>query len=254
MRTVALIALNTFKETIRNKVLYNILLFAGIIIILSISFGEWSVFARTQVMADFGLATMSLSGLLLAVFIGVAMLGKEITSKTVYMMASKPIPRSSIVLGKYLGLLLTLSINFLFMTLFFFGAMLYIGGSIQQGLLYAVLLNMVEMSIIVAVALLFSTVTTPTLSAIFTIAFYIAGHFNDLVGTETLDNSDVLLKLFLKILYYILPNLEHFNIRTPVIYNLPLSGEYVIFAVTYGALYVFLLLFFSIGIFSRKDL
>ncbi len=254
MRSVSIIAYNTFRETIRNKVLYNILLFAGIIIILSISFGEWSVFARVQVMADFGLATMSLSGLLLAVFIGVAMLGKEVTSKTVYMMASKPISRSSIIIGKYIGLCCTLLINFMLMTLFFFAAFLLIDGNIHFGLIFAVLCTMCEMAVIVAVALLFSTVTTPTLSAIFTIAFYIAGHFNDLVDVDKMEQSYGLLKLFLNALYYIMPNLEHFNIRTAVIYNLPLSGEYIIYTLLYGFLYIVLLLLLSCAIFSRKDL
>ncbi len=254
MKTIAIIAINTFRETIRNKVLYNILLFAGIIIVLSISFGKWSVFARVQVMQDFGLATMSLSGLLLAVFIGVAMLGKEVTSKTVYMMASKPITRSSIIIGKYTGLCLTLCINFLLMSIFFFGALLFIGGTIYLKLISAVLLTMVEMGVIVSVALLFSTITTPTLSAIFTIGFYIAGHFNDLVGIETLDQSKALLKPILKILYYVLPNLEHFNIRTPVVYDLPLSGDYVFFAVVYGLLYIVLLLSLSCALFTKKDL
>jgi ABC-type transport system involved in multi-copper enzyme maturation permease subunit len=254
MRSIVLIAYNTFKETVRNKVLYTILFFAGIIIVLSISFGEWSVFARVQVMKDFGLATMSLSGLLLAVFIGVAMLGKEITTKTVYMMASKPISRWSIVIGKYTGLCLTLLINLLLMSLFFFGTIYFIGGAIDLRLSYALLLTMVEMAVIVAVALFFSTVSSPTLSALFTLGFYISGHFNDLVGIDKLNNSHALLKYLLKILYYVIPNLEHFNIRTPIVYDLPLSGGYIIDAVIYGTLYVALLLLLSCLSFSQKDL
>ncbi len=254
MKSIALIALNTFRETIRNKILYNILLFAGIIIVLSTSFGEWSVFARVQVMQDFGLATMSVSGLLLAVFIGVAMLGKEVTSKTVYMMAAKPVMRGSIIIGKYAGLCITLCLNFLLMSLFFFGALLFIGSTVNLKLVAAVLLTMVEMGVIVSVALLFSTITNPTLSAIFTIGFYIAGHFNDLVGIETLEGSKRLLKPVLQVLYYLLPNLEHFNIRTPVVYDLPLTGDYILFAVLYGLLYITLFMSISCALFARKDL
>jgi len=254
MRTICIIASNTFKETIRNKVLYNILLFAGIIIVLSISFGEWSVFARVQVMKDFGLATMSISALLLAVFIGVAMLGKELNSKTVYLMASKPINRSSIIIGKYLGLSATLFVNFLLMSFFFLIALLVIGGGINYNLILAVMLTGCEMAVIVAAALFFSTITNPTLSAILTIAFYIAGHFNDLIDVKAIEGSYKILAGFLKILYYILPNLEHFNIRTLVVYELPLPGGYVFMALLYGALYVILFLAFSSMIFSRKDI
>lgn len=251
MNAIFIIAYNTFWETIRNKILYNILLFACIIIALSISFGEWSVFARVQVMEDFGLAIMSLSALLLAVFIGVAMLGKEVSSKTVYMMATKPISRTSILLGKYTGLCFTLTINYLLLTVFFFITLLVIGGEVHFILLYAVFLSICEMFVIVAIALFFSTVTTPTLSAMFTIGLYIIGHFNDLVNVE---NSGEIHYNVLKIFYYLLPNLEHFNVRTPVVYGLPISGEYVLFAGFYAVLYSSLLLFLASIIFSKKDL
>ncbi len=254
MKTICIIAGNTFKETIRNKVLYNILLFAGIIIVLSISFGEWSVFARIQVMEDFGLATMSISALLLAVFIGVAMLGKELNNKTVYLMASKPIDRSSIIIGKYLGLCATLFVNFFLMTLFFLIILLIIGGTINYSLVLAIMLTGCEMAVIVAVALFFSTITNPTLSAILTIAFYIAGHFNDLIDLEIIEESHKILAGFLKVLYYILPNLEHFNIRTPVVYELPIPEGYIFIALLYGALYVTVILIFSCMIFLRKDM
>lgn len=254
MKRAAVIALNTFMETIRNKVLYNILLFAVIIIVLSISFGEWSVFARVQVMQDFGLATMSISGLLLAVFIGVGMLGREISSKTVYTLAAKPIGRTAIIIGKYSGLLLTLFINFGLMSLFFLAALLIIGGTIHPELLLAVLLTWIEMALIVSVSLLFSTFTTSTLSAIFTIGFYMIGHFNDFIDIAAIDKTKPVLAIFLRVIYYIIPNLEHFNIRSPVVYGLPISAEHIVLTVIYGILYIWLYLTVSSVIFHRRDL
>ena len=108
MNAVLIIAANTFKETIRNKVLYNILLVAAVALLLSLSFGDLSIFSRAQVMTDFGLATMSLTGLLLAVFIGVGLLGVEISNKTVYGIISKPVTRAAFISGKFLGLCATL--------------------------------------------------------------------------------------------------------------------------------------------------
>jgi ABC-type transport system involved in multi-copper enzyme maturation permease subunit len=254
MKSLFTIAINTFRETIRDKVLYNILLFAALIILLSISFGRWSVFARVQVMQDFGLATMSISGLLLSIFIGVAMLGKELTSKTIFVIATPPVSRTAIIIGKFLGLIMTLIINFSIMTLFFFIALKLIGGELSFKLLQAVFLTGVEMTVIVSVALLFSTITTPIISAILTIAFYIAGHFNDFVDIQIIESSNRLLAIVLTKLYYLLPNLEHFNIRTPVVYNLPLPQNYTIMATSYGLLYVALFLTASSIIFSKKDL
>jgi ABC-type transport system involved in multi-copper enzyme maturation permease subunit len=253
MNSVVLIALNTFKETIRNKVLYNILLFAAVLIVLSISFGEWSVFARVQVMEDFGLATMSVSGLLLAVFIGVGMLGAEIGSKTIYTLMAKPIGRVSVLLGKFFGLLLTLFVNFGLMTVFFLLTLKLIGGEVGGGVLLAVVLSWVEMTVIVAVALLFSTFTTPTLAAMFTLGFYLIGHYNDFVDVAAISQQQPLLAGFLKVVYYLLPNLEHFNIRSRVIYDLGVSPEYVGLTLLYGALYAGLFLVISTVIFSRKD-
>ncbi|MFW5959844.1 MAG: ABC transporter permease [Chitinivibrionales bacterium] len=254
MKSVYFIALNTLKETIRNKVLYNILFIAILAIYLSISFGEWSVFARTKVIQDFGLATMSLSGLLLAIFIGVGMLGKELESKTVYQLASKPVRRSSIILGKFAGLCITLLLNFLLLTLFFLGVLLAIGGSVEPDLLTGILLSGCELAVIISIAVFFSTVTNSTVSAFLTLAVYIAGHFNDLMEISMIAQKNVFHAFILKIIYYIIPNLEHFNIRSNVVYNIPLPSSYIPFALLYAFLFTALFLTLACAVFSRKDL
>ena len=254
MKTIYLIALNTFKETIRNKVLYNILFFALGIIFLSISFGEWSVFARTQVMEDFGLATMSIAGLLLAVFIGVGMLGREIAGKTVYAILSKPVYRLQFVLGKFAGLWITLSINFAIMTLVFIGSIYCEGGKPTPGLMYAVVLIFTEMTVIVAVSILFSSMTTPTLAAIFTLGFYIAGHYNDMLEFNLMQQLNPFIAATMKVIYYLLPNLEHFNIRSRVVYGLSVDPGYVAMAALYAALYAALFLSLAGLFFKQKDL
>lgn len=254
MKTIYLIAANTFRETIRNKVLYNILFFAALIIVLSISFGKWSVFARSQVMQDFGLATMSISGLLLAVFVGVGMLGREIGTKTIYSLAVKPVPRYVIICGKFVGLLATLTINYALMGLFFVVALTYIGGDAGLPLLFAIVLIWAEMGVIVAVALLFSTVTNTTLSAMFTLGFYIAGHLNDLIGIQAVKEEAPALVGIMKFMYYAIPNLEHFNVRSRVVYELPIPTSYLIGVLGYGVLYMLFFLMLSSLLFARKDL
>lgn len=254
MRTLILIAVNTFRETIRNHVLYNILLFAVIVIVLSVSFGDWSVFARVQVMQDFGLATMSVSGLMLAVFIGVGLLGREIASKTIYGLTARPIQRWNVLLGKFSGLIATLMLNFAIMTLCFLGAIVLIGGEVSDQLLLAVMLIWLEMALIVAVSLFFSTFTSPQLAAVLTIGFYIAGHFNNPAGNELVQSSQAWFSIVLNIIYFMLPNLEHFNIRADVIYGEGIGVSFFLFAFMYGVLYIILFLFLSSVSFSRKDL
>jgi len=253
MDIIATIAANTFRETIRNKVLYNILLFVGIIIVLSVSFGEWSVFARVQVMNDFGLAAMSLSGLLLAVFIGSSILGKEISGKTVYLTATKPIKRASIIWGKFFGVYLTLFLNFIIMSAIFGVSLTLSGGELSFIHLKALLLLITELGVILAFSLLFSVLSSPTLAAIFTVGFYIIGHFNNLGGLGSLSEHTWLLP-FLQVFSLIMPNLDFFNIRAAVVLENPVGAQYVFAALGYGILFMALALTLAAAAFEKKDL
>jgi ABC-type transport system involved in multi-copper enzyme maturation permease subunit len=255
MRTIYLVALNTFKETVRNKVLYNILLVAAVVLLLAMSFGDLSVMSRVQVMSDFGLATMSLTGLLLAVFIGVGVLGAEIADKTVYGVLCKPVDRMQFIAGKFLGLFVTLALNFLLIALIFVAAITVMTGSAPPAAVFsAALLLMAEMSVVIAAAIMWSCFTTPTLAALFTLSFYAAGHLNDLITLSADAQANPFLKAVLAALHYALPNLEYFNIRTAVVFGLPVANGYLGFAAAYGLLYTALLLLVSSALFARKDL
>ena len=254
MHAIYEISLNTLKETVRNHVVYMVLLFVVVLIILSVSFGDWSVFARIQVIEDFGLATMSISGLLLAVFIGVGMLGKEISSKTVYHVITKPISRHQFIIGKFAGLLAVLVLNYAAMSLFFIGTLLFFGGKVGLMLILAIVCIGIEMAVIISAALFFSTFTSSMLAALFSIVFYCTGHLNDLISVGITSKSWSQFPIALKILYYLLPNLEHFNIRNHVVYHTYLPPEYIFLAIAYGGLYVLLFLIFSCLIFRKKDL
>jgi Cu-processing system permease protein len=252
--TVITIANNSFKETIRNKVLYNILLFAGLIIGLSVSFGQWSVFARLQVMNDFGLATMSISSLLLAVFVGSSMLGKEISGRTIYLMVTRPIPRASILWGKFFGVYATLFLNFSIMSLFLWISLKFAGGGFTDLHIKALSLLFIELGVVLAASLLFSVLSSPSLAAIFTIGFYIIGHLNDLIGIETLAGDSIILKILLKLFNIIIPNLEQFNIRSIVVYNGDISWELTGLTAIYGFFYIAIALVFATISFEKKDL
>ncbi|MDD5675243.1 MAG: ABC transporter permease subunit [Chitinivibrionales bacterium] len=254
MNALFQISLNTFRETIRNKILYAIFFFALLIILLSVFFGQWSVFARIQVMQDFGLAAMSLAGLMLSIFIGVGMLGREIADKTLYNLLSRPISRSVFIWGKFFGLLAALILNFILMALFFIVVLSIMEAPPAPILLKALALTGVEMAVMIAAALFFSTLTTPMLASFFTLGFFIAGHSNDLLESIMVAKSNPAYTALLKGIYFILPNLEHFNIRSQVIYGVPLPAHWTSIAACYGILYAAFLLIMSSLIFSRRDL
>jgi ABC-type transport system involved in multi-copper enzyme maturation permease subunit len=254
MNALFAVTLNTINETLRNHVVYVVLLFVVALIVLSVSFGDWSVFARIQVIEDFGLATMSISGLLLAVFIGVGLLGSEMSNKTLYHVLTRPVPRYQFIVGKYLGLLSVLALNYVVMTLFFVATLTLLGGRITMALLSAVLCIGVEMAVIVSAAMFFSSFTSTVLSAMFSVAFYVAGHLNDLISVHIASQQWTMFPVVLKTLYYALPNLEHFNVRDTVVYNLALPGGYAPLVLAYGLAYVTLFLVLSCIVFNKKDL
>jgi ABC-type transport system involved in multi-copper enzyme maturation permease subunit len=248
------IAANTFLETIRNNILYLVMFFVIALIVLSIFVADWSVFARLQVMQDFGLATMSIAGLLLAVFIGVGMLGKEMSQKTVYHVVTKPVSRSVFVCGKFFGLFMTMACTFAFMSVFFLATLYYLGGTLNTQVILAVVLIWAEMSVMISAAVLFSTLTSPLLASIYSLAFYIAGHINDLLSLKLVEQKGSLYPALLKVIYFLLPNLEHFNVRDNVVYGIALPPSYFSYAIAYGVLYTSLFLILSCILFSKKDL
>src|SRR6266576_1514569 len=208
------IARNAFREAVRDRVLYNLVLFVLLLTAGAMFLGELSAGQETKIIIDLGLSAMLLFGVFIAIFVGVGLVYKEIERRTLYAILSKPIGRGQFLLGKYLGLCLTLSVNVLIM-----------GGGVSLALIYvrrgwdplvlklwpAILLIYVELMIVTGVALLFSTFSSPALSALLTFFVFIIGHFcADLKGLAATGNSVVARTIF-RVLYYVLPNLANYS-------------------------------------------
>src|SRR3990172_5914563 len=116
MRRVGAIAWHTFKESVRDKVLYNLIVFALLLIAAAILFGSISVGIEQIILVNLGLSSISVFGLLMAIFIGIGLVSKEIELRTIYSILSKPVRRAEFIFGKFLGLVLTLVINTAIMT------------------------------------------------------------------------------------------------------------------------------------------
>jgi ABC-type transport system involved in multi-copper enzyme maturation permease subunit len=248
------VASNTFKETIRNRVLVNILLFAVALILLSLVVGEWSLGNQAKVIKDFGLAAMSLFGLLIAIFIGIRLMVQEVEQRTVYLILSKPIRRWEFVLGKYLGLSCTLALNVLLMSVTLWAVVLVQEGRIDFGLAPAILLIYMEIGLIVAFALLFSTFTSPTLSALFTLVIFVIGHTASFLRDFILLYPDKPLLWLLKAIYTVMPNLENLNLKMAAVEHLATQPHAVLFGFLYGFGYTAFVLILTILVFENKDL
>jgi ABC-type transport system involved in multi-copper enzyme maturation permease subunit len=210
---------------------------------------------RSKIIEDLSLASISIFGVIIAIFVGIGLVNKELEKKTIYTIISKPIRRYEFLLGKYLGLAMTLLVYISVMSACFM-LVLYLysdTGGWKPALLLSVLLTYMELLVLTAAALLFSTFSTPSLSATYTLAIYVIGHLTgDLKAlAEKIDAASV--KIVLDAVYYILPNLENFNIKADVVHNLPISGAYVFQAVVYGVLYSVGLIIIAVMIFQKKN-
>ncbi len=254
MNRVVYIALNTYRETVRDKVLYNLLLFALILIGSSYILGQISVYQEVKIIKDLGLAAIAVFGTVIAIFIGIGLVSKEIDKRSLYGLLSKPVSRFEFLLGKYFGRGVTLAVNVIIMAAGLYLVLFYITRTFEPELLKAVYLIYWQLVLVTAVALLFSTFTTSILSGLFTGFVYIAGHFTpELKHFENVVESELLPKLTL-VLYYLLPNLLNFDVKARVVAGDPVPVSLLGYSSLYGALYVAVVLLAATVIFSRKNL
>jgi ABC-type transport system involved in multi-copper enzyme maturation permease subunit len=254
MTAVAAIALNVFRESVRDKVLYNLVLFAVLLIGASYLLGQLTAGQDIKIIKDLGLAATAMFGLFIAVFIGIGLVSKEVERRSVYSLLSKPIRRSQLILGKYCGLALTLAVNVAMMAGALYAVLAFMAwDTLDLALLKAIALILVELMLVTAIALFFSTFSTPMLSAALTFGFYVVGHFStDLRNFQEVVDSPLAAR-FARGLYWVLPNLAQFDVKADVVHGLPVPAGYVAVAMAYAALYIAMLLVVSMFIFSRRD-
>jgi ABC-type transport system involved in multi-copper enzyme maturation permease subunit len=262
LQRILAIAGNTYRENIRDKVLYNLILFALIMILSSLALGQLTLGNENKVILDLGLSAISIFGMLIAIFIGIGLVYKELEKRTVYALLAKPVHRHEWILGKYLGLLFTLLVNLSVMTAGLALAMLCAGGIPRGGyvrLLPAVFLIFLSLALITALALLFSTFSTPALSAVFTFFLWVIGHFGgDLLSFGELTKS-IPVRWLCRILYYAIPNLANFKIMDSrsIIqaagYFQPIDPLAILWATVYCVVYCAFLIGLATAIFMRRD-
>jgi ABC-type transport system involved in multi-copper enzyme maturation permease subunit len=255
--TTGPVAINTFREAVRDRVLYNLIFFALVMIGAAIIVGQISIGIERLVIINLGLSAISIVGLVMAVFIGVGLVSKEIEKRTLYSLLAKPIRRWEFLLGKYAGLLLTLTVNTAFMTIGLGAALFYVGRPFvrsDMSVLVAIYFILLELALVTALALFFSCFSSPMLSTLFTLGIYITGIFaNDIRNFGEFTNNSAL-KVLTRGLYYVVPNFHNFNSIAAAGHgeSIPLSliGQNTL----YAALYVALLLLASSAVFSSRNL
>lgn len=253
MGAIGVIALNAFRESLRDKILYNLVLFAGLLIGLSVLLADLSITEHHKVIADMGLAAINLIGVIIAIFVGISLVNKEIERRTIYTIMARPISRTVFIMGKYFGLALTLLVNMAVMLAVFLLTLWLYHVPIERSLFQAVQLMFVEILIVTAIALFFSTFTSSTLSAIFTLGLYVIGHLTADLRTMVANSEGGVGKAVVDLLYYLCPNLEMLNIKGQAAVGVSAAPEYVMLASLYGLLYAGVLVTGACLVFQRRD-
>jgi len=253
MGVIGVIAVNAFRESLRDKILYNLVLFAGLLIGLSVLLADLSITEHHKIIADMGLASINLIGVIIAIFIGISLVNKEIERRTIYTIMARPISRTAFILGKYAGLTLTLFVNLSIMLAVFLATLLLYRMPISASLLQAVALIFVEILVVTAVALVFSTFSSTTLSAILTLGMYVIGHLTADIRSLASNSESVAAKALVNVFYYLVPNLEMLNIKGQAAVGLLVTPQYLTLAIAYGMLYVAVLLSAACWIFRQRD-
>jgi ABC-type transport system involved in multi-copper enzyme maturation permease subunit len=253
---VATIAFHTFKESVREKVLYNLVAFALLLIGAAILFGSISVGVEQIILITLGLTSISVFGLLIAIFIGIDLVSKEIEHRTIYNILSKPVSRPEFILGKYLGLLLTVFVNTAIMTAGFYAALFYQKRALlldDLRFLGAVYFILLELAMVVGIAVVFSCISTPVLSAVYTFCIYVIGNFSANLRAFGQETQSALPGTVSDVLYYLLPNFGNFNVISQVAHAEKIPGYLWLGNSLYALLYIATLLGLAVLIFEERE-
>lgn len=249
------ITLNTFREAVRDRVLYNLILFVLLLVASAPLFGQISIGMERLILVNVGLSSISLFGVIIAIFLGIGLVSKEIEKKTLYTILSRPVRRWEFIVGKYLGLIMTLVVNTALMTAGFYIALAVTNGLHKTDalLLVAIYFTVLQFLIVTALTVLFSTFSSPIFSAIFAFALFVIGTF-----AEDLKNFAAISKGAAKLLAtaaaYLMPNFASLNVIAQTAHDQGVGGRLILFNTLYAMLYSASAVAAAVLIFERRNL
>jgi Cu-processing system permease protein len=266
LASIRAVALAVFKESVRDRVPYGLVLFSVVLMGAAFLMSRLTAAQDLKVIKDLGMATMNVIGLLIALFIGTGLVAKEVERRSIYAVLAKPLTRTSFLLGKFAGLVLTLAVNLALMSVAFYAMLLYQEMStidwVQQGwrapardllLLVPIGLTLVQLTLVTAVALLFSTFSSPLLAVLLTLGVWVAGHFSaDLRNFEAAVDAPAA-GAIARGVYYLLPNLSALDVKNQVVHGLPIAWPALGAALAAATAYIALVLTVAAAVFTRRD-
>jgi len=254
--SIAHIARNTFREAVRDRVLYNLIAFALLMTGAAILIGRISIGIERLVVINLGLTAVSLFGIVIAIFIGIGLVSKEIEKRTLYTVLSRPVKRWQFIVGKFFGLAGTLVVNTFFMAIGVFAALLYVAHHFEGSdawVLVALYFIILQFLIITALALLFSSFSSPLLAAVFAFSMFVIGTFSeDLRGFAGL--TEGFGRWLTMGVAYVVPNFSALNVISSVAHQQPVEGRLILYNTAYALCYAVVALSGAVLVFERRNL
>ncbi len=257
MRSTVAIAANTVREALRERLMYNLAVFAVVLIAGSLTISQLTLGEQYRIIADVGASSTQVFGTVIAVFMGVALLARELDRRTCYALLARPMSRAEFILGKYLGLVATLALNVAVMAAATAAVLAVYRGdrAVLTGAFFATFgLLLVQIALCAALAVLFGSFTTATLATIFALAVIGAGHLFSEVRAFWLQSDRVELKPLVKVLDFVLPNMGLLDVKEALTYGDRVALGSVLGRGAYGLCYAGLLVALAALVFTRRDL
>jgi ABC-type transport system involved in multi-copper enzyme maturation permease subunit len=253
MSRLLAVAANTFRETVRERVLYNLVFFAILMTLSGLLLGQLSIRQDEKIIKDVGLAAMDFFGTLIAVFIGVGLVSKEIERRSLYPLLAKPLSRDELFLGKFAGLAFTLLVNLAVMTAGLYATLVLTGRPADPLVLAAVYPIYLGLVLVVALAMLFSTVSSSSaLASVFTVGVVVAGRFTDVIRNMR-EVAPGVPPWAIDLVYALLPNFRNFDFKDRVAYGDAVPPAVLLWVTVYGAVYVAAVLAIGLASFRSRD-
>ena len=251
--TISAFITQTFREAIRNKILYGIGFFAIAIFLFSLVLGELSLYEQTRVIRDVGMTFIMLMGVVLAIYSGVGLLHREIDRRIIYTILSKPIRRYQVIIGRFLGIGCTLFVELAAMFAVFVLLLLTRGMDIDLTLVQAFWLTYMESLVVASVALMFSTFTSAMLSSLMSTGFVVLAHLYPQIDYYASQNKTTEIRAAMRGAQFLLPNFSHFDVSTQVSYALEIPASHVAWSSLHALAYIVVLVCIAAIVMEKRD-
>jgi ABC-type transport system involved in multi-copper enzyme maturation permease subunit len=254
MANIWTIARNTFTEGIRAKTLYalgayGLLLAFSVTALVPLALGE-----HARLLRDFGLSGIEFLSVSLVIVVGTTLVYKEMEKRTIYVIIARPVKRLHFLMGKYLGMEMLVGLLIALMAGMFFAGTLLQNGEVAWVLFLPIGMIFLKVSLINAIALFFSSLSSPFLGAVFTFCIYLAGTLSGDIMNLAQRIPSQTVKILLRVIYYLLPNLNNMDLKNQIIFDQAIVYPQVWWAVAYSGVYIMTVMMLTSWTFENKDL